>query len=96
LLFLFVLNLKYGVPFYLQRFTYFISRYVIQVCLFFGAFYIAYNWLEKLIAQLPRALGNFLLFNIGFWLWVGPLMALFMLGLWYTRRWFGIQLYFLG
>ncbi len=95
-LFLLILDWKYGVPFYMHKFIHFAMRYIIQISLFFGGFYLIYNLLEKVINTLPSTLANFLLFNIGFWLWVGPLMGLFMLVLWYARHWFGIQLYFLG
>lgn len=38
----------------------------------------------------------FMIKSFGYWLWAGPLMLLYFIGLYITKRWFGIESYFLS
>ena len=92
---LFFLNYYFGIHGFKKYFLWFALRYSLQVIivgvLFIGLYYI----ITTLLFFLPLPLLNFLLFKIGFWLWVGPLslFACFLLLFW--RKWFKIPLYFL-
>jgi putative peptidoglycan lipid II flippase len=48
-----------------------------------------------IIHTMPLYMAHFLLFGLGFWLWVIPLGAFYMLMLFYTRTIFNIRLHFL-
>ena len=67
-------------------------RYLAQLGLLFPIFYGAYLMSYAIInGYMP----GWFISNIGFWLWVGPLSAIFFLTLYFTRKWFGLQIYFL-
>lgn len=95
-LFLFFLARWYKFRIYLRQFFSFALRYFLQVGVFGILFLMMYYPLEWLICfYMPKAFGYFFLKTIGFWLWVGPLISIFFLLLWYLRRYFGVKLYFL-
>ncbi len=96
LLFVAMLKIKFNFKFYGTHFFIFVRRYVTQLALVFTGFLALYWSIEMLISTwAPLALKNFLLYKIGFWLWVGPLCGLAFLTLFYTRRLFKVTLYFL-
>ncbi|HZW61658.1 MAG TPA: murein biosynthesis integral membrane protein MurJ [Candidatus Babeliales bacterium] len=81
---------------YIKQFALFIWRYTLQLSLIFSTAFALYYGIELWIAtSLSMGLKNFLLFGLGFWFWVGPLCGLTFLALFYSRKWFNVQLYFL-
>lgn len=74
----------------------FILRYTAQLIVVSGLFLAAYFIMHKLLMHTSASLQKFLFYHIGFWLWVGPLLAAAFLVLYVTRKYFGINLYFLG
>jgi putative peptidoglycan lipid II flippase len=93
-----LLHYKHAVLLYWLPFVRFLLKVMLQVTLygflFFGVYYVLYNYLF-----LPRTVQApwFLFFTegLGFWLWVGPLCSLMGMGMYVTRRLFGIRIYFL-
>jgi len=95
ILFLVFLHLYFGINLYLARFAQFAVRYLLQLLIIFSIFYVSYLILNSAIGLMPSFLSHFLLNNIGFWFWAGPLcLAAFVL-IFLTRRWFKVSLYFL-
>jgi len=94
-LFVLFLHLYFGLKIYLKRFVQFSYRYLLQLLIVLGIFYCAYLSLTIIIQMMPLMLSHFLLNNIGFWLWVGPLSLCAFGILFFTRKLFGIRLYFL-
>ena len=94
ILYVILLHKFFNFKIYLKRFSSFLGCYLAQIFLFTGPFLLAYRYATQAIEQFFPSLANFLLYNIGFWLWVGPLCAVFALGLFYSRHIFKIRLYF--
>jgi putative peptidoglycan lipid II flippase len=96
LLFIIFLRYYFNFTFYGASFLQFFVRYVVQmslICFSVGCIYYGIELLIGLYASV--ALKQFLLYGLGFWLWVAPLsIALFAL-LFYTRKLFKVDLYFL-
>ncbi|MDR3646350.1 MAG: murein biosynthesis integral membrane protein MurJ [Candidatus Babeliales bacterium] len=87
---------KYKFTIYPKYLFTFIYRYLIQlICtltLFFASYYLLFNLIQ---VYLPATLSNFFIDKIGFWFWVGPLCGLVFLFLYFTKKLFGVKLYFL-
>jgi len=96
LLFVSLLRYRFAFVFYFKAFAEFIVRFGLQIVgltVLFGALY----WLSlQAIGLLPAAVGYFLLFKLGFWLWFVPLASIIFLAMFKTRKLFGIHLYFLS
>jgi putative peptidoglycan lipid II flippase len=94
-LYIIVLNKMFGVKFYLGKFVEFLLRYILQLSVIFTLIYFVYRAIYKLIGLFTGKLPNFLLFKLGFWLWVGPICLFAFLLIYYTRKIFKVKLYFL-
>lgn len=95
LLFLFFLYSRYNFRFYGKDFFMFLVRYLLQLSILFSIFYVVYRVCTSYIEIFPESIANFMLYKIGFWLWVGPLCGLLLLTIFYLRKLFKIKLYFL-
>jgi peptidoglycan biosynthesis protein MviN/MurJ (putative lipid II flippase) len=93
----FVLCLHYLFDFkiYLAPFLNFCARYAVQLAAVGGAFYGLYRGITWCIEHYAVTLSAALLQGLAFWLWVGPLCLLFFAVIWYTRKYFGVHIYFL-
>lgn len=95
-LFIVVLQKKMRLKIYTQVFWYFCMRYLTQVAVIGFLFYVFYWFCYFVIMQFfSILLQHVLLQTIFYWFWVGPLCGLFMFVLYVTRRWFGVEAYFL-
>lgn len=94
LAFIILLRHRFKFTFYVKPFFIFLRNAITHMgCLliiFYGLFRLGYY----LVQQLPSSLSLFFIYKIGFWFWVGPLCGLFALTYFFTRRYFGIKLYF--
>ena len=95
LLFVLFLHKNFDFRFYPGNFLRFVLRYCLQLALILSSGFVVYQFLETAIATLPAWLANFLLFKIGFWLWVGPLIGLIFFGIYFSRKMFKIDMHFL-
>jgi len=95
LLFLVFLYTRYSFRFYVRNYLKFMGMYLVQLSLLFSIFYGLYAVSTKFIEMLPQSIAHFMLYSLGFWLWVGPLCGMLLLAIFYTRRFFRIKLYFL-
>lgn len=93
--FLVILTQQAGIRFCGKRFAQFIAWYMLQIMLLGIPFLLLYRGMLQAIMLLPLAMHHFLLQSLGFWLWVGPLICIFFVVTWLTRKYFNIQLYFL-
>lgn len=94
---MFVVCLHYLFDFniYVVPFARFCMRYFVQCSVLGSLFYCVYSTISWLIAVYLPTLSDSLLNGLLLWFWVGPLcMALFGL-LWYTRKPFGVRVYYL-
>ena len=95
-LFLFILFQWYDFRLFLKPFFAFALRYFAQVTIFTILFLLLYYGGEQTILMYTSPVfAQFFLKKIGLWLWIGPLSSTLFVLLWYTRRLFGITLYFL-
>lgn len=95
-LFFIFLFKKYKFTIYPKNLFTFIYRYLIQLTVVLVIFFITYFAISNLIKYyFPEVLAHFLIDKIGFWFWVGPLCALVFLILYFTKKMFGVKLYFL-
>lgn len=91
-----VLYYYYDFKGYPRKLWSFFIRYTTQCVVLFLPFYSLYRLIEWFIENcLSINFQYFLLNHVGFWLWTCPLMLLFFLALWLTRRRFGLSVYFL-
>ncbi|MEX0940293.1 MAG: murein biosynthesis integral membrane protein MurJ [Candidatus Babeliales bacterium] len=93
LLFVFFLQYSFDFILYIKRFFEFLFYCSIQWLVFGSLFLVCYLGIIKLLSKIH--LSTFLLTKIGFWLWFLPLASILFLGLYKSRRFFGIHLYFL-
>lgn len=86
---------RFHFVFYFKPFFIFVARYCLQLVITGAAFLGAYYSLYAFIAhQLPAGLAFFLLYKLGFWLWVGPLCCIAFLALYGLRFYFRVKIYF--
>lgn len=95
MLYLLLLNKKFNVKVHLAPFGIFLVRYCAQLLLLAGPFILIYRKITQMIETLSPNVSNYFLYKIGFWFWVTPLCAIFILVLFFSRRAFNIRLYFL-
>ncbi len=94
-LFVIILQQKFGFVLYYKRFARFLVAYSAQLTLFSLIFYILYKLCVAFVKLWLPGSADFLLHHIGLWLWVGPL-CLVLCGLLYMiRNKYGLKLYFL-
>lgn len=96
ILFVGFLYFKYDFKLYAADFFKFFIRYVAQLTLILSIFYAIYRVIENYIATVSSAIAHFLLFGLGFWLWVGPLCGICLCAIYFSRKLFGVRLYFLN
>ncbi len=94
-LYLAILKIYFKYPLYSLHFIKFLRGSLLQVTLFGFIFYQMYGFCLFLCNQLPGSIAYFFIKSIGLWLWVGPLSALCALLMFFSRKNFGIKLYFL-
>jgi putative peptidoglycan lipid II flippase len=96
ILLFYFLKKKFNFHGYPRHFGIFMLRYVAQLTVVSGIFYVAYRCTGAFLTlALPQSLALFFLEKIGFWLWVGPLCVMAGLLLYLYRKQCGIRLYFL-
>lgn len=93
--FLVGLHYVFNFTFYVKQFMHFVLKYCIQLICIFTPSYLLYRSIAYCITLLPTCWSYILLQSIGLWFWVGPLCGLMALIVFYTRKKFGVQLYFL-
>ena len=92
-----LLYYRFNFTLYVQPFGKFLMHYVVQLLLVFSSFWILYEIIHYGIRYYSSPLvANFLLNNVGFWFWVGPLCLLLFLVLLLIRKPFAIKLHFLA
>jgi putative peptidoglycan lipid II flippase len=95
-LLLIFLRIHFGFTIYLSPFINFVRSYCVQLVAFLvpmvGIYYASAWFIAHLFS--PQ-LTHFFLESLGLWFWVGPLCALTFCALFYTRKRFNVQLYFL-
>jgi putative peptidoglycan lipid II flippase len=90
-----VLHKYLGFKLYVNKFMRFMMRFAIQFALIASLFMLLYYACAYIITYYMTYYSYFLLHRIGYWLWVGPLV-LSMYGLMYiSRRFFGINIYYI-
>lgn len=94
LLFIF-LRVFFGYKFYGRSFFQFAGRYSLQLAVILIPLLGIYLGISHAITLLPATVAHFFLFKIGFWLWVGPLCLTAAGIVYFTRKTFGVHLYFL-
>jgi putative peptidoglycan lipid II flippase len=104
---LLLLGLKwlFGFKIYIRLFFVFLGRYCLQLAAIFSVFFLIYMYCSKGITWLityaymqkwiSHPILKFLLDGLGYWLWIGPLCVLVMATLLYSRKFFGVKLYFI-
>jgi putative peptidoglycan lipid II flippase len=96
LLLVLVLYKKFNFVLYLQDFFSFAVRYMVQLGITSGLFYLLYKVFVLVIQQLLPQYAEFLLHTIGLWFWVGPLSLFFFGTLYLLRKRFNVIVHFLG
>lgn len=86
---------KFALPAYFQDMVRFCIRSTGQLSVIAVIWYGAYAMIHAALAASQSAYAPFFLEKIGLWLWVGPLCGLAALAFWFTRKIWGITLYFL-
>lgn len=106
-MFVVVLRYYFGISLQMSGFTRFFARYALQVALFSALFVSMVQLVTLGIHSLdfswtlhlgPKAIVfdvNFFLHSFGYWLWFGPLSLAYFIGLYATRRYFGIKMSYL-
>lgn len=93
ILLVFVLYKYFGYKIYWFKFVTFLMRSFGQLAVLFSIFFISYKLIEKHIVSL-YGFNSFFIKSIGYWCWVMPLIFIFFILLYLTRKIFGIKLYF--
>lgn len=89
------LHYLFDVKVYFGAFGNFCARYATQLVILGALFYGLYRSLVWMITHYMTTLAGHLLYGLPFWFWVGPLCVTFFIVTWYTRRYFGLRIYFL-
>jgi len=85
----------FGVRLYIKQFFLFVYKFILQLFVIFTGMYGIYRLCDYLVRLLPETLRYLFLETIGFWVWVGPLAGLAFLLIFWTRKLFGVRVYFL-
>lgn len=95
---LFFLKNRHAFVLYWKEFCAFMTRYCLQLAAvlapLYGLYYGAHMLMMDLCSLSPK-MAFFFLKSFGFWVWVSPLIILAFAVLYFTRRIFAVQLYFL-
>jgi len=84
----------FGYTIYIKNFVRFMGRYCLQLACVLPVAYIIYRGISSLLCVLPTKLSQFFIYGLGFWLWVGPLCLAVAAVVYFTRKQFGIKIYF--
>ncbi|MFI5332722.1 MAG: murein biosynthesis integral membrane protein MurJ [Candidatus Babeliales bacterium] len=96
MLLLLFLRIHFDFKIYAYPFMDFARTYCLQLFVILLPMVGVYYGISWLISSLfSSSLTHFFLNSLGFWFWVGPLCGLSFLIIFYTRKWFKVQLYFL-
>lgn len=96
ILLLIFLNMWLGYNFYFAHFIAFMKQYFKQLAVIIPISLVVYYGCEFTIAcYMPKAFTYFFLHSLGYWFWVGPLCLLLAVTIYFTRRKFGVKLYFI-
>ncbi len=77
------------------RLVKFIGRYCLQLLLVFAPLYFIYQSMTNILNHASPGISTFFLYKIGFWIWVGPLCLIAAGAIYFTRKKFKLDLYFL-
>lgn len=80
---------------YIFQLISFMVRYMVQIIPIFCVVYLIYYGMEQVFMRISPSLGYIMLETIVFWLWIGPVCFCAFAALYFTRKLFGIRLYFL-
>jgi putative peptidoglycan lipid II flippase len=94
MMFVACLHYLFNMKVYAGAFLHFGARYMLQLACIGALFFGVYKGIAWIIANYIAFASRFFLVGLGFWLWVGPLCLFFFLAMWYTRKAFGVRLYF--
>lgn len=93
---LFILHVHNGFRLYVASFSTFVMRYCVHIaCVSIPLLSLYYGIKTIIVLYVPYFVAHIVLETIGVWLWVGPLVLLFMFPLFYYRLVFKIHLHFL-
>jgi len=93
--FILFLRIFFDVRFYGYRFMQFLFRYVFQLAVFFSMLLFIYYIIVRLLLLLPEPIACFFISGFGFWVWISPLVCSMFFGIFYTRKLFKVDVYFL-
>lgn len=85
---------RHNIPFYGIRYLHFLVRSGLQLAVFSLFFYAAHELFVMLVRS--TAWSTFFLGGLGYWMFTIPLFCFTMLLMFYTRRLFGVKVYFLN
>lgn len=91
----FILYRFFRLPLYTGTLWGFMGRSCAQIVLVGLPFLGLYFSIQYGIMLLPLAISTMLMHKLAFWLWAGPIAAVYMTTLYRTRQWFGVRLLFL-
>ncbi len=94
-LFLLVLQARFGFQIYYRKMASFIARFAIQLLFAIALFLVLFKLCVACVTLVFPAYADILLHHIGLWFWVGPLCLALVGILYYGRNKWGMRLYFL-
>jgi putative peptidoglycan lipid II flippase len=94
ILLLIFLRVWFGYTFYMSNFMRFVGRYCLQLLVILPIFLALYYSITYMVTLLPAPLMQFFLYDFGFWFWAGPLCIAIASAVYFTRKQFGVKLYF--
>lgn len=94
-LLIYVLRAHFNFTLYLKNYWTFARNYTIQLATLLIPFFCVYFLCIQAMHLLPESTTHFFLYNIGFWVWVSPLVGCTALLTFLTRARFGVKLYFI-
>ena len=100
LVFIMVLRNRLNLSWPFRDWLNFLMRYALQLLTCGSIFWFMYLVVRKIMLSLQFDLNlyfmtvnqDFFIASLGFWLWVGPLVLIFLANLYFSRRFFGIKL----
>jgi len=94
-LYIYMLAERVGIALSLTRLRSYLWRYIMQLAVTGWGFYLLYHAIVWFLALFSGSIAWFFRFGFGIWLWLGPLIALWLYILYVTRHLFGARLHFL-
>lgn len=90
-----VLHFIVDLTVYVKPFGFFLARYIPQLLLLLGAWYLVFKVIYLAIERTPPSWSDLFLHHIGIWFWVGPICLLCAVLFYRARGRHGLHLYFL-